>query len=99
MSFSSTPGAVDRWASLRRSYAERGIDERDLAPDPVTQLGRWLDDVVAAGLPEPNAMVVSTVGADGVPSSRYVLLKGLSPAGLVFYTNYESAKGADLAAN
>lgn len=89
----------DRWAALRQSYATRGLDEVDLAPDPTSQLRSWLDDVVAANLPEPNAMVVATADARGRPSVRYVLLKGLDERGLVFYTSYESAKGADLAAN
>jgi pyridoxamine 5'-phosphate oxidase len=90
---------LDRWADLRRSYALHGLSEDDLAPDPTSQLVAWLDDVVAAGLPEPNAMVVATADARGLPSARYVLLKGLDERGLVFYTNYGSAKGADLAAN
>jgi pyridoxamine 5'-phosphate oxidase len=70
-----------------------------LAADPVDQFSAWLADAVAAGLPEPNAMVLSTVSAAGRPRSRSVLLKGHSPAGLVFYTNRASAKAQDLAAN
>ena len=89
----------DRWSALRRSYATRGLDEVDLAPDPVTQLVRWLDDVVAADLPEPNAMVVATTDATMQPAARYVLLKGLDERGLVFYTNYGSAKGTALEVN
>lgn len=89
----------DRLSALRHSYALRGLDERDLATDPVSQLSSWLDDVVAAGLPEPNAMVVATADAHGRPALRYVLLKGLDERGLVFYTSYDSAKGADLATN
>ena len=69
-------------ASLRREYADLGLTEADLAPDPVTMFGRWFDDAVAAGLHEPNAMVVATVSADGRPASRMVLLKGLDDAGL-----------------
>ncbi len=89
----------DRWAALRRSYATRGLDESDLAPDPITQLGRWLDDVVAADLPEPNAMVVATADASSRPAVRYVLLKGLDERGLVFYTNYGSDKAIAIEAN
>jgi pyridoxamine 5'-phosphate oxidase len=86
-------------ASLREDYARAGLVESDLAPDPVTMFRRWLGDAVAARLHEPNAMVVSTAGADGVPSSRMVLLKGLDERGFVFYTNTASRKGVELAAN
>ena len=75
------------------------LDESMLAPDPVGQFSAWLAEAIAAGLPEPNAMVLSTVSPEGRPRSRSVLLKGHGPAGLVFYTNRTSAKGADLAAN
>src|SRR5438477_3737378 len=70
-----------------------------LAADPVDQFSAWLADAVAAGLPEPNAMVLSTLSAAGRPRSRSVLLKDHSPAGLVFYTNRTSAKAQDLAVN
>lgn len=86
-------------AAWRREYSAGGLFEADLADDPDVQLTRWLADARTAGLHEPNAMVLCTVGADGVPSSRMVLLKGLDAGGLVFYTNYESRKGRDLAAN
>lgn len=86
-------------SALRRSYARAGLAEGDLAADPVTQLQRWFDDAVQAELPEPNAIIVATADAAGRPSVRYVLLKGLDERGLVFYTNYDSAKGSDLAAN
>ena len=79
--------------------ADPGLDESMLAADPVDQFSAWLADAVAAGLPEPNAMVLSTVSAAGRPRSRSVLLKGHSPAGLMFYTNRTSAKAEDLAAN
>jgi pyridoxamine 5'-phosphate oxidase len=85
--------------AVRASYARAGLDAADLAPDPVTQLARWLDDAVAAGLPEPNAMIVATAGIRGRPSARYVLLKGLDAHGLVFYTGRGSAKAADITAN
>ncbi len=86
-------------AGLRRDYADAGLSEADLAADPVTMFGRWFDDAVAAGLHEPNAMVVATADAEGRPSSRMVLLKGVDERGFVFYTNRASRKGAELAAN
>jgi len=86
-------------AALRREYGEHGLDVPDLEPDPITMFRRWLDDTVASGLHEPNAMVVSTVSAEGRPSSRMVLLKGVDARGFVFFTNYESRKAADIAAN
>jgi pyridoxamine 5'-phosphate oxidase len=86
-------------AGLRAEYGRAGLTEADLAPDPVTMFERWMQDAVEAGLHEPNAMVVATVGADGAPSSRMVLLKGLSDDGWVFYTNTGSRKGVELAGN
>jgi pyridoxamine 5'-phosphate oxidase len=90
-------------AALRRSYSLAGLSEPDVTPEPFAQFERWLADAVAAELLEPNAMVLATVGHGGVPSARTVLLKGISDGplgrGLVFYTNYGSDKGADLAAN
>jgi pyridoxamine 5'-phosphate oxidase len=86
-------------ASLRAEYQLAGLDEADLAPDPFTMFGGWFDAVRAAGVLEPNAMVLSTVSADGVPSARTVLLKGLTEHGFVFYSNYDSRKGRELAAN
>ena len=86
-------------AALRREYADAGLHEADLDPDPMTMFGRWFDDAVAAGLHEPNAMVVATVSADGQPSARMVLLKGLAGDGFVFYTNVRSRKGEELAAH
>ena len=89
----------ERLAALRSSYARAGVDEVDLATDPLRQLRSWLADSVDAGLPEPNAIVVATADLAGRPSVRYVLLKGLDERGLVFYTNHGSAKAADLDAN
>jgi pyridoxamine 5'-phosphate oxidase len=83
----------------RREYTAEGLFEKDLADDPDVQLTRWLAEARSAGLHEPNAMVLSTVGPDGAPSSRTVLLKGLDAGGLVFYTNYESRKARDLTAD
>lgn len=81
------------------TLAGPALDEGALAADPVTQFSGWLAEAVAAGLPEPNAMVASTVSADGRPRSRSVLLKSHGPDGFVFYTNRTSAKGHDLAVN
>jgi pyridoxamine 5'-phosphate oxidase len=86
-------------AALREEYAAGGLDVGDLAPDPVAMFRRWLRQAVDAGLHEPNAMVVATTDPDGRPSSRMVLLKGVSEQGFVFYTNLHSHKGADLAAD
>src|SRR6478672_7135383 len=86
-------------AALRQEYGRAGLDEGDLAPAPITMFEGWLQDAVDAQLYDPNAMVVSTVGADGAPSSRMVLLKGLGPDGFVFYTNTHSRKGEELAGN
>lgn len=87
----------DDLAAVRREYALGGLGERDLSGDPVTMLRRWLGEALTAEVEEPTAMVLATVSAAGRPSSRTVLLKGLSEAGLVFYTNYSSRKGEDLA--
>jgi pyridoxamine 5'-phosphate oxidase len=86
-------------AALRREYGDRGLDTPDLAPDPIEMFGRWFDDTVAAGLHEPNAMVVTTVSGEGYPSTRLVLLKGIDERGFVFYTNYGSRKARDIEAN
>lgn len=86
-------------AAMRAGYLAGGLTEQDLAADPFQQFARWFTDAVGAGLPEPNAMVVSTAGADGRPGSRTVLLKGYDEDGFVFYTNYTSRKGRALADN
>src|SRR5918999_792592 len=86
-------------AALREEYARAGLDESDLAPDPVTMFRRWFDEAVAAGLYEPNAMVVATADGGARPGARLVLLKGLSDEGFVFFTNIRSRKGEELATN
>ncbi len=86
-------------AALRREYGDQGLDLPDLAPDPITMFRRWMDDTVESGLHEPNAMVLTTVSAQGRPSARMVLLKGVDERGFVFYTNYESRKGEDIEAD
>lgn len=86
-------------ADLRAEYGDTGLDEADAAADPWSQWRRWFEDAVAAGLHEPNAMVVATVDADGLPSARTVLLKGVSVDGFRFFTNTASRKGEALAAH
>lgn len=86
-------------SDLRREYAAGGLDEADLERDPVSMFRRWMHDAVRAGLHEPNAFVLATVAADGTPGSRIVLLKGLDRRGFVFFTNYGSRKGDELARN
>ncbi|MCW2622468.1 MAG: pyridoxamine 5-phosphate oxidase [Frankiales bacterium] len=84
-------------AALRRDYGLAGLEEADLAPTWWEQFGRWFAD--AAVLPEPNAVVLSTASADGVPSARTVLLKDYDPRGLVVFTNLTSRKGREAGAN
>jgi pyridoxamine 5'-phosphate oxidase len=86
-------------ADLRREYGRHGLSEDEVAADPVTQLRTWLEQAVAAGLPDANAMVLATSTPDGRPSVRVVLLKGLDTGGLAFFTNYRSRKGRELAQN
>ena len=85
--------------ALRQTYAQRTLLEADVLPDPVRQFRRWLDEAIAAQLPEPAALTLATVdAASGQPSTRVVLLKGLpDDAGFLFYTNYDSRKGQELA--
>lgn len=85
--------------ALRRNYDKGVLDERDMPDDPLPLFRRWLEDAQTAGLLEPNAMILATVGTGGVPSARAVLLKGQDERGFVFYTNYESRKGQEIAAN
>jgi pyridoxamine 5'-phosphate oxidase len=86
-------------AALRRSYERDALDEMHCAADPLDQFRRWLDQAVAAALPDPNAMTVATVGADLRPSTRVVLLKGCDERGFVWYTNYHSRKAHELDGN
>jgi pyridoxamine 5'-phosphate oxidase len=96
-------GGVRDLTRMRRDYGagpqRGGLREADLAPTWVEQFDRWFADVVAAGLPEPNAMVVATADADGAPDARLVLMKGYDVSGFVFVSGYASAKGAQLAVN
>jgi len=96
---SDGPDALDSIAAARADYTAGGLVESDLLPDPFAMFSRWYDEAQAAGLHEPNAMVVATVSSDFAPSARLVLLKGVSEAGFVFYTNTGSRKGRELAGN
>jgi pyridoxamine 5'-phosphate oxidase len=84
-------------AAIRTDYARAGLDAGDLDPSPVRQIERWLEDAIAAGHPEPTAMTLATVTPSGDPAARVVLLKAIDAEGLVFFTNYGSDKGQDLA--
>jgi pyridoxamine 5'-phosphate oxidase len=86
-------------ASLRSEYEDAGLDAADLDPDPLRQWQRWYDDAVAAGATEPNAMALATVGEDGAPDVRYVLVRGVDERGLAFYTNLTSSKAEQLGAH
>lgn len=90
---------LTRAAALRREYAGAPLGESDVAPTWLEQFRRWFDDAIAAGVMEPNAMVVATAGADGAPGARTVLLKEVDERGFAFFTNLESAKGRDVAEN
>jgi pyridoxamine 5'-phosphate oxidase len=85
---------------VRTTYEAGTLTEADLAPDWVTQFGRWLGDAIASGaFREPNAMVLATADAAGRPSARTVLMRRFDASGLVFFTNYDSRKGRELTAN
>ena len=86
-------------SDLRRDYMFAGFSEADADPDPFRQFARWFEQASDAGIMEPNAMTLATATPDGVPSARMVLLKGVDERGFAFYTNYESRKGGELAAN
>lgn len=86
-------------AQLRKSYERAALDETASHADPLQQFSAWMAEAVAGRLPEPNAMTLATVGSDGRPSTRIVLIKGYDDRGLVWYTNYDSRKGRELAGN
>jgi pyridoxamine 5'-phosphate oxidase len=84
---------------LRLEYGKARLLESDVLPDPVGQFQRWFDEARAVGIPEANAMTLATADASGRPSARVVLLKGLDSRGFSFFTNYDSRKGREIAAN
>lgn len=88
--------AISDFGSIREDYDTNGFEPADLGEDPLAAIAAWLDEAAAAGVPQANAMSLATVDAAGRPAVRTVLLKGIDH-GLIFYTNYESAKGRELA--
>jgi pyridoxamine 5'-phosphate oxidase len=86
-------------ADFRKEYAARGVDRHELHADPLVQFKAWFEQARVAGVVEPNAMVLSTHGLDGFPSSRSVLLKAADERGFSFFTNYASKKGSEISAN
>lgn len=99
MSNPDPPAIATQLADLRKDYALKTLEEKDAASDPMQFFGLWMVEAIHAQVPEPTAMNLSTVDARGRPSARIVLLKGVDKRGFVFYTNYESRKGRELAAN
>lgn len=93
---SLSPSAL---ADLRKSYERAELNETASNADPLKQFEHWLQEAISAQVPEPNAMTVATVGSDLRPSTRVVLIKGYDERGIVWYTNYESRKGRELAGN
>ncbi len=86
-------------ANLRKEYTKGSLSEKDLDANPFKQFEKWFEEAKAAGIEEPNAMALATATKDAKPSIRTVLLKGVDERGFVFYTNYESRKGRELAEN
>ncbi len=86
-------------SNLRKEYRRDRLRKANAAADPYVQFGLWLQEATESPLHEPNAMTLATASADGVPSARLVLLKGFDERGFVFFTNYESRKGRELAEN
>ena len=90
-------------ADLRKDYALKGLDEKEVLPDPFAQFSLWMNEALSAKLPEPTAMTLATAaplaGGGAQPTARIVLLKGVDARGFVFFTNYSSRKGRELAAN
>ncbi|KNH08727.1 Pyridoxamine 5'-phosphate oxidase [Candidatus Burkholderia brachyanthoides] len=86
-------------ADLRKNYSRGSLDAADVDRDPIRQFDTWFAQALDAKLPEPNAMTLATVDSDGRPSARILLIKGVNARGFVFFTNYDSRKGRELAAN
>ncbi len=85
--------------AVRREYLKGGLSENDLTPDPIALFSRWLQDAIDMELPDANAMTLASVGKDGHPSQRIVLLKSVDAMGFTFFTNYESRKSREIAGN
>ena len=86
-------------ADIRKDYILQSLLEEDVASDPIEQFNKWWDESIISEIIEANAMTLATANAAGIPSARTVLLKAFSTEGFIFFTNYESQKGEDLAAN
>ena len=86
-------------ADIRQEYTKSGLRESELPCDPLSLFSRWLQEAIDANVEEPTAVIVGTVSPEGRPSTRTVLLKGLHDGKFIFYTNYESRKGRQLAQN
>jgi len=86
-------------ADLRRDFESEGLNESDMDLSPFVQFARWMDDALKAEVPDANAMTLATIGDDGRPDARVVLLKYYGETGFAFFTNYESKKGSDLETN
>lgn len=94
-----TPTTSRQIADLRKSYERAELSEVASHADPLKQFDQWLGEAISAEIPEPNAMTLATVGSDLRPSTRVVLIKGYDERGIVWYTNYSSRKGLELAGN
>jgi pyridoxamine 5'-phosphate oxidase len=99
MNAKAPPAVATELAALRKDYALKTLDEADVDRDPLKQFGVWMVEAIHAQVPEPTAMTLASADAAARPSARIVLLKGLDPRGFVFFTNYESRKARDFAAN
>jgi len=86
-------------ADIRTDYRQRSLSEHDVQPDPLQQFGVWWDEAVSSKIEEVNAMTLATASVDGLPAARIVLMKGYDRRGFMFFTNYESFKGQQLAEN
>ncbi len=95
----NTPPSGADIAALRKSYERAELDEAASDANPLQQFDKWLREAIAAQVPEPNAMTLATASAEGRPSTRVVLIKGYDARGIVWYTNHDSRKGRELAAN
>ncbi|WP_411272954.1 pyridoxamine 5'-phosphate oxidase [Daejeonella sp.] len=85
--------------NLRKEYSSESLSEKDVAKDPIKQFGRWFKEAMEANINEPNAMTLATTSIDRKPSARIVLMKGYEERGFLFYSNYLSAKGKEMAKN
>lgn len=86
-------------ADIRKDYKLRSLDEKDVAPDAINQFTKWWNEALDSNIDEVNAMTLATASKEGIPSARIVLLKGYTESGFVFFTNYNSNKGKDIAEN